>query len=282
MNSNLIYDVGMHNGNDSAHYLDRGYSVVAVEADPDLVAAGENRFTKEISEGRMTIVNAAIAAERGQADFWICDELRVWNSFDRAIASRNNLPCHAVTVETLPLRDIFQMHGVPYYLKIDIEGHDHIAVADISPVDAPHFISIEINSVHDFHLLYEKGYRKFKCIQQGLFTAVTSPRVSLDGVARTTLDRIKSTPAANTLRKYYKKLFVTHNAKAKNRPSQSGSTQFDPASSGPFGEDTPGEWLSYESVLHSWLTRHLAYELGYTSNDAGTSTWYDLHAKTST
>jgi len=34
----LVYDVGLHKGEDSAYYLAKGYCVVAFEANPDLVA----------------------------------------------------------------------------------------------------------------------------------------------------------------------------------------------------------------------------------------------------
>jgi hypothetical protein len=34
---NLIYDVGMNDGNDTAYYLSRGFRVVAIEANPVLV-----------------------------------------------------------------------------------------------------------------------------------------------------------------------------------------------------------------------------------------------------
>jgi hypothetical protein len=63
----LIMDVGMHDGTDTAFYLAKGFKVVAVEANPDLVAAGRARFAREIDEGRLTIVGAAITNERGVA-----------------------------------------------------------------------------------------------------------------------------------------------------------------------------------------------------------------------
>ena len=39
MTADLIYDVGMHNGADTAFYLAKGFRVVAVEANPELVQA---------------------------------------------------------------------------------------------------------------------------------------------------------------------------------------------------------------------------------------------------
>jgi len=88
MNPNLIFDVGMHNGDDTAYYLHRGYRVVSVEADPTLAAAAEIRFSSAIADGHLKIVNKAITASRGEVDFWICDALTVWNSFDRTMATR--------------------------------------------------------------------------------------------------------------------------------------------------------------------------------------------------
>ena len=36
--SNLIYDVGLHRGEDTDFYLKMGFGVVAVEANPELIA----------------------------------------------------------------------------------------------------------------------------------------------------------------------------------------------------------------------------------------------------
>ena len=34
----LIYDIGLHRGEDTAYYVARGFNVIAIEANPDLVA----------------------------------------------------------------------------------------------------------------------------------------------------------------------------------------------------------------------------------------------------
>lgn len=276
MKPDLIFDIGMHNGDDTAYYLHRGFKVVAVEADPDLASAGRERFATAIAAGRLVIVNAAIAEQTGEAEFWICEQLRVWNSFDRSIASRNGLPCHAVKVKTLPLRDLLAEHGVPYYLKVDIEGHDHIAIADVSPQNAPEFISMELNSVDDFWLLRSKGYQRFKCIQQGCFRQVLSPRLSFKSAFDAALIRLKSTPLANSLRARYRALHPTPPALVKP-----GEWSFAPGSSGPFGDGTPGEWMSFENVLHSWLSQQIGHEFGYQVSPPGLSIWFDLHARLS-
>ena len=40
MNNNLIFDFGFHNGDDSDFYLRKGYNIVAIEANPELVNKG--------------------------------------------------------------------------------------------------------------------------------------------------------------------------------------------------------------------------------------------------
>ena len=50
MKRNLVYDIGMNNGDDTAYYLSLGYKVIAVEAVPDLVDAATERFKFFIAE----------------------------------------------------------------------------------------------------------------------------------------------------------------------------------------------------------------------------------------
>ena len=57
----LIYDVGFHRGEDTAFYLRKGYRVVAFEADPDLVRQGVRRFGRELTDGRLEIIEGAIS-----------------------------------------------------------------------------------------------------------------------------------------------------------------------------------------------------------------------------
>src|SRR5215218_5411176 len=56
----LIYDVGLHKGEDTEFYLRKGFRVVAFEADPDLVRSCRDRLCEFIDRGRLTIVEGAI------------------------------------------------------------------------------------------------------------------------------------------------------------------------------------------------------------------------------
>src|SRR6187402_233002 len=116
-NANLIYDVGLCNGDDTANYLSNGFKVVAVEADPVQAAKAATRFKKYIDEGRLVILNIGVAAEAGQFDFYINEVNPEWNSFDLSIASRDGLPWHVTKINTSPFDKIIKEYGVPYYLK---------------------------------------------------------------------------------------------------------------------------------------------------------------------
>jgi hypothetical protein len=63
----------MNNGDNTAYYLYRAFSVVAVEADLALVTTASERFKREIAIGRLKVLNVAIAKEPGVLPFWICE-----------------------------------------------------------------------------------------------------------------------------------------------------------------------------------------------------------------
>jgi len=125
MHRDLIYDVGMHNGNDTAYYLHRGYRVVAIEADPALVQQARQRFAAELAAGRLTLLNAGIAPQEGEADFWIAEGKSEYNSFDKANATKRGHRAHAIRIPCRRFDNVLREHGVPLYLKIEI-GRAHV------------------------------------------------------------------------------------------------------------------------------------------------------------
>ena len=65
----LIYDVGMHKGEDTEFYLRRGFRVVGVEANPYLVEELRSKFSAEISSGTLQLVDRAISNSGGVVTF---------------------------------------------------------------------------------------------------------------------------------------------------------------------------------------------------------------------
>ena len=63
---NLIFDLGMYEGQDSRFYLSKGFRVVALEANPELCRRNAETFAAEIASGQLRIVQKALWHEAGQ------------------------------------------------------------------------------------------------------------------------------------------------------------------------------------------------------------------------
>ena len=51
--SALVYDIGLHDGTDTGHYLREGSRVVALDANPEMCAAAEANFRDYIRTGQL-------------------------------------------------------------------------------------------------------------------------------------------------------------------------------------------------------------------------------------
>lgn len=253
----LVYDVGMNNGDDTAYYLRLGKHVVAIEADPDLCARARQRFAAEIADGRLTVVNMGVGPQAGSLDFWICEQNRVWNSFDRRIASRDGLPHHAIKIPCQTFDWIVARHGIPGVLKIDIEGHDRFCIDALAALpDLPDYVSVELGDIDAFTRRLEAlGYTEFKCISQFDFLPMQLP------------------PSDEQLRRERGEPVSTR---------RHGDWIFPEGSSGPCGEHTAGRWLSADEVRAVYRHYRELCDRGAESPfwfGKNYSFWVDLHAR---
>jgi FkbM family methyltransferase len=180
MNDNLIYDVGMHKGYDAENYLKAGYKVIGIEASPDLAQCARERLADYESSGQLVICPVAIADHAGETTFYANKEHDDWGSTSETFVAltnaigTTNIP---VTVPCVTFQSILAKYGVPYYLKIDIEGSDLLCVEALKDfADRPQYVSIEIReeSRKGLDLLRELGYRKFKIVDQAPFDGIAS------------------------------------------------------------------------------------------------------------
>lgn len=274
MIADLIYDVGMNDGDDTAYYLHEGYRVVAIEVDPGLIEQARERFAEPIRQGRLELVQAAIGPRRETAQFWICEGKSVWNSFDRQIASREGHSCHAIDVECLPFRDLLEQYGVPFYLKVDIEGHDAYCIADLDEQDLPKYVSFEIErQLEPLFMLRDLGYSRFKLITQNDHSQLAVDPFS---VRQRMKQRLRRYPTAyrfvHQLAGLRKRLSSTE--PGRHRVNGNHWT-FALGSSGPFGENTAGRWQTFDEVAFTWLTYHLGRSW---YGQPSVWVWHDLHA----
>jgi FkbM family methyltransferase len=177
--SGLAFDIGANTGQDTAALLARGLRVVAVEANPKLCAGMRTRFADEISDGRLVIVDKAVSGRKtvtlyvNAADSGLGATMPDYGA--RAMALAGDLK--EIEVETITIPEIIRAHGVPDYLKVDIEGSDIPCLLGLLDGDgdprfsSPRFISIaRPSSVRKqrfaFELLRKLGYTRFQIIDQ--------------------------------------------------------------------------------------------------------------------
>lgn len=236
----VIYDIGANNGDDLPYYLKKGDFVVAVEANPILCDVLSTRFSEDIKQGRLVVENCVLVSEEtgSKVPFYIHRTQDVLSQFPRPekIHEFDEILLHAKTVHSL-----FAKHGLPYYVKIDIEHYDeHILRAIFAGGVRPPFISAESHSIGVFAAMVSLGeYNAFKLIEG---CAIESRYRSHSFEARSGKVDVHT--------------FPIHSA-------------------GPFGDDLDGEWMTASEFF-----KLLAFVgLGWKDIHATNVRTADAHAK---
>jgi FkbM family methyltransferase len=174
--SRFIFDLGMNNGDDTAFYLSRGYNVVALDANPALCEQAERRFHAAIDDGRLTVRNIAISDKSGEATFHINLDNDHWSSLEAQWALRGATRSKAITVRCVTLSELFDEFGVPYYLKIDVEGVDDRVLMQLCGSSVrPLYVSVEDCrfGYQYMEILASCGYDGFKLLDQSTVPQLT-------------------------------------------------------------------------------------------------------------
>ena len=137
---------------------------------------------------------------------------------------------------------------------MDIEGADILCLKALDPSDLPAYVSVEAHALHYLCTLHGLGYRQFKCVDQ--------------------LD-LGASPLSNERPDHRMRRAVRHVRRAlRRRRGRQGDYPL--GSSGPFGEETPGEWRDFEEVAYDWLHHQFGHHGRGSLNPRG---WFDFHAK---
>ena len=272
--SDLIFDIGLHRGDDSAYYLCLGYRVVGVEANPLLAIHCMQRFANEIQQGRMLVVNAGVLKEPGTCSFYrsLLDD--GWSSFvlDRVKKKgeweKIDIPC----ISTL---DLIADHGKPFFMKVDIEGADFQALCSITPSTAPAYISLELNC-HEpiIERLIELGYSAFKFVDGETYWP--TPPIFNHELGWRLLR--KAGRLAPFIRAGISRLPQRIRAKSEWNPPGKYSPDcypFTACNSGPFGEQAAGSWITPVAAVR-WFE---VLKANYRRAGSEDSMWWDVHAR---
>lgn len=268
----LIIDVGMNDGEDTAYYLHKGFSVVAIDANPVMIELAGKRFQDAIESGRLTLLNVGITEQFEKSSFYISERFSEWSSFDISNATKGGSSAREIHVDCIPFAKVIEDFGIPHYLKIDIEGNDRLCLDALQPGDLPDFISLEMSHAsgdEDIRKLAAVGYDRFKCIRQNDFKNITPANVG----SETSYRRLASktgfiSKVLRSIRAWRKKLST----------ARDGDWVFQFGSSGMFGADLPGSWLSADEVLGVWKALH---DIDQELSAGKFGEWFDIHATTS-
>ena len=278
----LIFDVGLHRGEDTEFYLRKGFRVISFDANPDLIAACRAKFADYIYSGQLTLIEGAIldpvstGKTPERVPFFVNEVGSVWGTVSRDWAVRNATegnPSHLIEVDAVDFREVLQRYGIPRYMKVDIEGCDTICLKALAFFQQrPDFLSIESNKVsfkalrRELDLFTQLGYTHFQAVEQSAVPSQRVPATPLEG------------------------RFCQHT--------------FPADASGLFGAELPGKWRSkaqllskyrwiflgykllgeggalyklrgsYSATLRRWIARLISRQTG-----AAVPGWYDTHAR---
>jgi FkbM family methyltransferase len=141
----LVFDIGAFLGGQTATFHALGAHVVAVEPQPNFAHRLRRRFhhTPEI-----VIIEAALSDTLGHALLSVDANVPEIASLHSDWISHGPTRQHAhhpagIAVTTLTLGALIKKHGVPSFIKIDAEGHEHAILSTLA--HPPRFLCFEIH-----------------------------------------------------------------------------------------------------------------------------------------
>ena len=133
------------------------------------------------------------------------------------------------SLNRIDMAQIYRSYGIPYYLKVDVEGVDRLVVEELNAFEErPQYLSLESEKrdfdqlVAEMELLDSLGYNKFKIVQQQFIPGTKFTTHAIDG-----------------------QLF---------------DYVFQSDASGPFGDDLPQPWLTYGQALKEYKSIYRRYK----------------------
>src|SRR5207253_9678817 len=129
-----------------------GFRVVAFEANPLLVEFSKNRFKEAIQSGNLVIIEGAIAPKSAGATIeFYSNNTSVWGTIRSDWATRNatmGMPSKMIQVTRVDFAEAVHSYGMPFYLKIDLEGVDRFVLEELKSFSQlPRYLSMESDKI---------------------------------------------------------------------------------------------------------------------------------------
>lgn len=183
INDKLIFDIGAYQLDSTKQYLNNGYKIIALDANPEMIEIINNNFKTFIENGKLIVIDKALHdTDNNEIKFYIQNNEKVWCSIYKGIAERLDECSKIITKQTITLKTLIETYGTPIYCKIDVEGADILAIQSLRGHKEllPKYISCEteclghenrfdITGTEILDELYNIGYTKFFLIKQECF-----------------------------------------------------------------------------------------------------------------
>jgi len=150
----LVFDIGANQGYKTDIFLRLGATVVAVDPDDYNRKALEESFVRyRLAPKAVTIVRKAVSDRTAQATLWMDAPGSAKNTLnaewaehlrtdDRRFGHTLGFGASA-TVDTVTVEELISRYGVPFFVKIDVEGHELAVLRGLKrPV---RYLSFEVN-----------------------------------------------------------------------------------------------------------------------------------------
>jgi FkbM family methyltransferase len=161
--NSLVYDIGANLGQYSEALESAGMRVIAVEPNADCVRHIELTYTNK----RIETIHAALGPKSGLASLNLSDERddtstmsSDWiNMLHKEYAQDPN-GFRKITIPMVTLDSLIVHYGLPYYIKIDVEGYESSVLDGLST--QPNVLSFE------YHGAKPEG--AFECLEKPVFS----------------------------------------------------------------------------------------------------------------
>ena len=227
----VIFDFGANKGQNLNYFLDKADIVIAIEANPYLVEKIESDFKKFINDKKLIVRNIALTNNENikNIDFYIHKTKNTHSTIypdDISKFYKHKVKCDKASLIVQKYLKEFNILKIEY-IKIDIEGADKLVLEDLlkNNILAKN-LSVECHDPGVLELLISSPYKSFKF---------------LPGLDRNFKNNIK---------------IITKNFNEK-------IINFHAQSSGPYGEDIPGDYYDKKSILPYFFNNGLG--------------WFDVH-----
>jgi FkbM family methyltransferase len=153
----LIFDIGANRGDKTEVFLKLGVRVVSVEPDDACRVILRDRFLQyRLRPCPVTLVGEAVSDKIGTEQMWIDGPGSAVNTISRKWADqlKENKQSfkyghcglefsRSEQVKTTTVEDLIKLHGIPFFIKIDVEGHELSVLSGMQrPVP---YLSFEVN-----------------------------------------------------------------------------------------------------------------------------------------